>query len=383
VNPSVPRAPWPEVRVHLEAIRANVETLRQRAGDAGVMAVVKADGYGHGLVQSARAAVAGGASWLGVTTIDEALSLRAHGIADRTLAWLIPPGARWADAVAADVDLSANAPWAVDAVAEAARATGRTARLHLKVDSGLGRGGAPLEQWPELVHAALAAEAAGEVQVVGLWSHFAHADAPGHPTIARHIDVFGEAVALAERAGVRPEVRHLANSAATLTLPAAHFDLVRPGIAVYGISPVPDTSSAADLGLVPAMSLRAPVSHTKRVPKGQGVSYGHRYTTERETTLAVVGAGYADGVPRHASETGPLLLGGKRRTVAGRVCMDQFVVDVGDDDIAPGAEAVLFGPGTDGEPLAEDWAQAAGTIAYEIVARVGGRAVRTYTGLDA
>jgi alanine racemase len=166
-------------------------------------------------------------------------------------------------------------------------------------------------------------------------------------------------------------------------LPAAHFNLVRPGIAVYGISPMPATASSAELGLVPAMTLQAPVTHVKRVPSGHGVSYGHEYTTPRATSLAVVPLGYADGIPRHASGTGPLLLGGTRRTIAGRVCMDQFVVDVGDDPVEPGDLALLFGPGGHGEPLAEDWAQASGTIAYEIVARTGGRAVRRYTGGEA
>lgn len=373
-------AALPEVEVDLDAIAGNVATLRAGSGRAEVMAVVKADGYGHGLVPSARAALAGGATWLGVATIEEALAVRAAGITARTLAWLVPPGAACRAAVEADVDLSANASWAVAEIAAAARAAGRPARLHLKIDTGLGRGGATAEDWPALVESALAAKAAGMIEVVGLWSHFAHADAPGHPTVVAQIIRFTDGVALAEQAGVRPEVRHLANSAATLTLPAAHFDLVRPGIAVYGISPIPATATSTELGLVPAMTVRAPVVHTKRVPAGQGVSYGHQYTTARETSLAVVPLGYADGVPRHASGTGPVLVGGVRRSVSGRVCMDQFVVDVGDDPVEPGHEVLLFGPGRHGEPLAEDWAQAAGTIAYEIVARIGGRAVRRYTG---
>lgn len=369
-----------ECRVDLGAIRGNVEILRERAGAAEVMAVVKADGYGHGLVPSARAAVAGGATWLGVTTIDEALALRTAGLATRTLAWLVGPGEAWADAVVADVDLAAYAPWAVDEIAAAARGVGRTARVHLKVDTGLGRGGATVADWPDLVASALKAQAEGVIEVVGLWSHLAYADAPGHPTVARQIAAFGEAVELAEAAGVRPEVRHLANSAGTLTLPAIHLDLVRPGIAVYGVSPIPGTASAAQLGLRPAMTVRANVVHVKRVPSGHGVSYGHRYTTGAETTLAVVPLGYGDGVPRHATNAGPVLIGGTQRTVSGTVCMDQIVVDVGDDKVGPGDDAVLFGDGSNGEPLAEDWARAAGTIGYEIVTRIGGRAVRTYVG---
>jgi alanine racemase len=369
-------------RVDLGAIRANVEALRA-ATSAEVLAVVKADGYGHGLLPSARAAVAGGATWLGTALLDEALALRAAGItAPRVLAWLIGPGEAWADALAADVDLSVNAGWALDEVVAAARQAGTTARVHLKVDSGLGRGGAAPADWADLVEAARKAEAEGVVRVVGLWSHLAYADAPGHPTILRQAEVFREAVALAEGAGIDPEVRHLANSAATLTAPEHHFDLVRPGLAVYGLSPVPDVAGPSAYGLRPAMTLAADLVHVKRVPAGSGVSYGHIYTTDRETTLGLVPLGYADGVPRAGGNVGPVLAAGRSRTVAGRVCMDQLVLDLGDDDVAVGDEVVLFGPGDDGAPTAQDWAEATGTISYEIVTRVGPRVPRLYVGID-
>jgi alanine racemase len=299
------------------------------------------------------------------------------------LAWLIGPGEAWADGLAADVDLSVNAGWALDEVVAAARQTGTTARVHLKVDSGLGRGGAALADWADLVEAARKAEAEGVVRVVGLWSHLAYADAPGHPTIVRQAEVFREAVALAEGAGIDPEVRHLANSAATLTAPEHHFDLVRPGLAVYGLSPVPDVAGPSAYGLRPAMTLAADLVHVKRVPAGSGVSYGHTYTTARETTLGLVPLGYADGVPRAGGNVGPVLAAGRTRTVAGRVCMDQLVLDLGDDDVAVGDEVVLFGPGDDGGPTAQDWAEATGTISYEIVTRVGPRVPRVYVGGDA
>jgi alanine racemase len=370
-------------RVDLGAIRANVEALRA-ATSAEVLAVVKADGYGHGLLPSARAAVAGGATWLGTALLDEALALRAAGItAPRVLAWLIGPGEAWADALAADVDLSVNAGWALDEVVAAARQAGTTARVHLKVDSGLGRGGAAPADWADLVEAARKAEAEGVVRVVGLWSHLAYADAPGHPTILRQAEVFREAVALAEGAGIDPEVRHLANSAATLTAPEHHFDLVRPGLAVYGLSPVPDVAGPSAYGLRPAMTLAADLVHVKRVPAGSGVSYGHIYTTDRETTLGLVPLGYADGVPRAGGNVGPVLAAGRSRTVAGRVCMDQLVLDLGDDDVAVGDEVVLFGPGDDGAPTAQDWAEATGTISYEIVTRVGPRVPRVYVDTGA
>ncbi|HEV7657702.1 MAG TPA: alanine racemase [Mycobacteriales bacterium] len=364
-----------EAVVDLDAIRDNVALLRSRT-PAQMMAVVKADGYGHGLVPAARAALTGGADWLGVAFLEEALALRRDGITAPMLSWLATPGEDLAAGVAADVDLSASAPWAVAELAAAARDAGRPARVHLKIDTGLSRGGAPAADWADLVTAAAKAAAAGEVEVIGIWSHFAYADEPGHPTIAHQIEVFGEAVAAAKRLGVDPPLRHLANSAATLTLPAAHFDLVRPGIAVYGLTPVPPEG----YGLTPAMTLRSSVALAKRVPAGSGVSYGHVYTTEAETGLALVPLGYADGVPRNATSVGPLFLAGQRRTVSGRVCMDQFVVDVGDDAVAAGDEVVLFGPGRGGEPTAQDWADATGTISYEIVTRVGARVPRSYRG---
>ena len=379
--------PHAEVRVDLTAVRDNVAELRRRAINAELLAVVKADAYGHGLVPSSRAALAGGATWLGTAVLAEALQLRAAGVQGRILAWLAAPGERWGDAIEADVDVSAAATWAVDEIAAAARESGRRARLHLKVDSGLGRSGATVPDWPGVVDAALKAEAEGVVEVVGLWSHFAIADAPSHPTVARQLAVFTEAVAFAESRGVKPEVRHLANSAATLTLPNTHFDLVRPGLSVYGLSPVPDQAAPAELGLRPAMSVRARLALVKRVDAGQGVSYGHAYVTDRRTRLGLVPLGYADGVPRHASsgEGGrgaPVLAAGHVRPVAGRVCMDQFVVDLGDDPASAGDDVVLFGEGTAGEPTAQQWADACGTISYEIVTRFGPRLPRTYIGME-
>jgi alanine racemase len=367
--------------VDVAALRSNVIELARLAGPAEVMAVVKADAYGHGLVPCATAAVAGGAGWLGTALLSEALELRAAGLTSpRVLAWLLDPEDPLADAVRADIDLSASAPWALEAIAAGAREAGRPARVHLKVDSGLGRAGSPLAGWPGLVAAALAAQAEGTVAVVGLWSHLAHADDPHHPTVDRQLGAFRAAVATAESAGLRPEVRHLANSAATLTRPDTFFDLVRPGLAVYGLSPVPAISMPAELGLRPVMTLTARVALAKRVPAGHGVSYLHRYTTERETTLAVVPMGYADGLPRAATNVGPLLAAGARRTVAGTVCMDQLVLDVGDDPVAEGDEVIVFGPGDRGEPTAEDWARACGTIAYEIVTRIGPRVPRVVVG---
>jgi len=371
------------------AIAANVRSLAAHAPTAQVMAVVKADAYGHGLVPSARAALAGGAAWLGAAQVSEAIELRRAGVVEpRILTWLYAPGAPLADALALDLDLSVAAPWALDEVVGAARVVGRPARVHLKVDTGLGRNGLTPDQLSELLPAALRAQAEGAVEIVGVWSHLAFADEPEHPTVRAQEQVFADAVALVERAGVHLEVRHLANSAATLTAPRAHYDLVRPGIAVYGLSPVPQLGSSADFGLVPAMTVEAELATVKPVPAGHGVSYAHQYVTPRDTVLGVVPLGYADGVPRHASGTqdhvgGPLQVGGRRLGVAGRVCMDQVVVDLGPDatEVA-GDTVVLFGNGADGGPTAQDWAQAAGTISYEIVTRLGARVPRTHVNAE-
>jgi alanine racemase len=371
-----------EVRVDLDAYRANIACLREVAPRSAMMAVVKADAYGHGMVACARAARQAGATWLGTATADEALELRAAGVDGRVLTWIATPGAPWQRLLAADVDVSANAPWAVAEIAAAAAATGVTARLHLKTDTGLGRAGAQPHDWPELVDAALKAQADGLVSVVGLWSHLACADEPTHPSVPRQLAAFRDAVDHAERAGVRPEVRHLANSPATLLIPASHHDLVRCGIATYGLSPAPAEGAAADFGLRPVMTLAARLALVKRVPEGHGVSYGHTYVTTRQTTLALVPVGYGDGVPRAASNLAEVYVAGRRHTIAGRVAMDQFVVDLGDsaDEARPGDEVVIFGPGDRGEPTAQDWAEAMGTISYEIVTRIGARVPRRYVG---
>jgi alanine racemase len=366
--------------IDLDALRANVRTLRAKAPGAAFMAVLKADAYGHGMVPCARAAREAGADWLGTATPEEALALRAAGLGGRVLCWLWTPGGPWRACVDADIDVTVSARWALTEVTLAARAAGRPARVQLKIDAGLGRNGAQPADWPDLVRAARAAERDGLIRVTGVWAHFSCADEPGHPSIDRELAVFRRALRQAEDAGLTPEVRHIANSPGTLTLPESHFDLVRPGVAMYGISPVPQLGGPADFGLRPVMTLAARLASVKRVPGGHGVSYGHHYVTPGETTLALVPLGYADGVPRHASSAGPVLVAGKWRTVAGRVAMDQFVVDLGGDAASPGDEAVLFGPGDDGEPTAEDWARAASTIAYEIVTRVGARVPRVYAG---
>ncbi|MBW8730516.1 MAG: alanine racemase, partial [Terrabacter sp.] len=356
---------WAEV--DLGALEANVRTLRALAPGSQFMAVVKADAYGHGLLPVARAAVRGGATWLGAAQLAEAFALRDAGLTTRLLTWLTVPGSDFGGAIRRDIDLSASAPWVLDEIAAAASALGRVARVHLKVDTGLGRGGAFGADWTTLVQHARRLEEEGALSVVGIWTHFAHADSPEHPTVLAQQERFFEAVTEAEQAGLRPELRHLANSAATLVHPSAHADLVRPGIAMYGLTPVPQVDD--DFGLRPVMTLRARLALVKALPAGQGISYGHAYVPDVDTVVGLVPAGYADGVPRNATNVGPLLVDDRRTTIAGRVCMDQFVVDLGPGSTARAGDVVTLFGGAPGEPTAQEWADATDTISYEIVTR--------------
>ncbi|MEU7741474.1 alanine racemase [Nonomuraea sp. NPDC049158] len=374
-----PMATPAEARVDLAAIRHNVALLKERAGGAEVLGAVKADAYGHGLVPTSEAVLRGGASRLGTAYIREALALRAGGITAPLLSWIITPGEPLDEALEAEIELSAADAPLLDEIAAAARRTGRTARMHLEADTGMSRGGAPLAAWPELLARALALQAEGVIEIAGLWSHFACADMPGHGSIDRQIEAFEAALKQAEQAGAAGShvIRHLANSAAILTLPRTHYDMVRPGIAMYGLSPVPELG---DFGLRPAMTLVARIALAKRVPESSGVSYGHLYVTSSETTLGLVPLGYADGILRHATGRAEVLAGGRRRAIAGRVCMDQFMIDMGDEPLATGDEVILFGPGGRGEPTAQEWADNLGTITHEIVTRIGSRVPRVYRG---
>ncbi len=363
-----------EIVVDVAAIRHNVRILKDLVsvdGPVGLMTVVKADGYGHGMVEAAAAAREGGADWLGVATIDEALALRAAGDRGPLLCWLSAPGDDFAAAVAAGVEVTA---YTVDELDEVAAVGG--ARVQLKVDTGLSRGGAARADWEALFAAAAAHEAGGRVRVTGIWSHFAASDEPAHPANDMQETAFREALRLAAEAGLDPEVTHLANSAAAVLRPSSHFDLVRCGIASYGLDPAPGVSPR--LGLRPAMTVRARLVMSKAVHAGDGVSYGHTWVADRDTTVGVVPAGYGEGVPRAAGNTASVRVGDDLRPIRGRVCMDQFVVELHGELPPPGTEVVLFGPGDDGEPTAQDWAEAVGTINYEIVTRIGGRLARRY-----
>jgi alanine racemase len=366
-----------EAVVDLDAIAANVRVLRELTGTEHFIAVVKANGYGHGAVPVARAALAGGADWLGVAAVEEALELREAGIDAPVVAWLHDPDETFDEAVAADVSVGVSTLAQLRAVGEAAGRAGREASVQLKLDTGLSRNGLPHADWPAAFALAAKLERAGRARVVGVFTHLSNATLQDDVDC---LDLFDEGLAAARAAGLAPELVHAAASAAALRQPDARYNTVRIGLALYGLAPTQDAGAARALGLRPAMTLRGRVLHVKRVPAGTQVSYDYTYRTERETTLVLVPFGYGDGIPRAASNRGEVWVGGGVHRIAGRVAMDQFVVDAGDAEVAVGDPVVLFGDGLGGLPTAEDWARASDTINWEIVTRIGGRTKLRYAG---
>jgi alanine racemase len=366
-----------EAVVDLGAIEHNVRVLREHAGSAQVMAVVKADGYGHGATRVARAALAAGAAELGVATVDEALALRADGITAPVLAWLHPPGIDFGPALLAGVEIAVSCVRQLDELLDAVRRTGRTATVSVKVDTGLNRNGVAPALYPSMLAALRRAVAEDAIRLRGLMSHMVYADQPDNPINDVQAQRFADMLARARDEGLRFEVAHLANSSATMSRPDLAFDLVRPGVAVYGLSPVP---RLGDMGLIPAMTVKCTVALVKSIRAGDGVSYGHTWVADRDTNLALLPIGYADGVFRALGGRLDVLINGRRRPGVGRICMDQFLVDLGpgQPDVAEGDQAILFGPGTRGEATAQDWADLLGTIHYEVVTGPRGRITRTY-----
>lgn len=371
-------SPHARADVHLDAVTHNAAVFARHT-TADVLAVVKADGFGHGAVPCAEAALAGGARWLGVTTCAEALQLRAGGITAPILAWLHGPYEDFGPALLSDIDLAVSSLEHLRAVAAGADSLGVTAAVHLKADTGLHRGGAACDAWPALVRAARELERAGLVRVRAVWSHLVNSGDAAAPTVSAQVRAFDAAVDEAREAGLRPELRHLANSVASLAAPHTHYELVRPGIGLYGVEPDPRRT----VGLRGAMTLRARLILVKRVPAGSGVSYEHDYVTDRETTLGLVPLGYADGLPWAAAGRAQVGFAGRRFPVAGRIAMDQLVVDLGDTAAAMGDEVVLFGPGESGEPTVTEWADWAGTVPHEIMTGVGPRVRRTHASTAA
>jgi len=366
-----------KLTIDLNAVAANLAAMRQlvnQVGNVKVLGVVKADAYGHGIVPVARKLEAEGIDYLGVADLEEAVTLRSAGIKSRILAWLHDPTDDFVWAVKHDVDLAVSANDQLRRVVKAAASVGKPAKIHIKVDTGLGRNGVTMAELEDLLANVAREVAAGAVQTVGIFSHLS---STGVTEDLAQIEVFEQALLKAAAAGLSFELRHLTASDGTLSYPQAHYDMVRVGVALYGLSPFSD-NRAKEFGLTPAMKAEATVVQTKRVPAGSGVSYGYMYKTGRETTLALVPVGYAEGLPRDASGKGSVVINGKKHQIQSRIAMDQFVVDVGDSSVSPGDTVLLFGSE---ELTADDLAAAAGTINYEIVTRMGGRFKREYLGL--
>ncbi|WP_448751978.1 alanine racemase [Actinomyces naeslundii] len=418
-RPSLPGAATSRAVIDLEAVAHNGRRLAQVAG-VPWMAVVKADAYGHGLGPITLTALSVGASWLGVAQLAEALALRAlldeadvdrpagepSGQAPRILTWLLPvmdPARAAAEdsplraALAADLDLSVSTLPQLEALSAAARAQATTARLHLKVDTGMSRGGAMAEDLPALATALRQAEDEGVVDVVGLWSHLSRADEPTSGSTEQHLERYRQAEQIVQEAGLSPSIHHLAATGGLLWHPEARMDLVRAGIGLYGLSPDPSVATSSELGLQPAMRLESALVQVKRIDAGQAVSYGGTWCAPTDRWVGLVPLGYSDGIPRAAGSTGPVSVGGLMSSIVGRVCMDQVVIDLGparDENGAllpapaqVGDTAVLWGApdavGQETVPTADEWAQACGTINYEIVTRLGARVPRCYVGAEA
>ena len=366
--PASDAAPLRRARIDAGAIADNVRALRAAAGTPEFLAVVKADGYGHGAVTAARAALEGGATWIGVADPEEALALRRAGVDAPLLAWILHTEADFGPVASEAIDLGVSSEEQLQRVA----ATAPGAAVQIKLDTGLSRNGVEARWWGRVFETAAELERDGALRVRGLFSHLANTSPEED---ARAEARFADAVRLARGAGLDPAVLHLSSTAAAVTRDQAPFTMVRCGIGIYGVSPFGDPARVPD-GLRPAMTLATEVAAVRRVPAGTGVSYDHVWRAPAPTTLALVPLGYADGVPRAASNRGEVLLGGKRRPVRGRIAMDQFLVDVGDDEVHVGDEVVLFGDPATGAPSADDWGVWADTIGYEIVTRIGPRVRR-------
>jgi alanine racemase len=379
MNPLDARTAPPEARptwaqVDLDAITGNVRELKSQARADRLMAVVKADGYGHGIVEAAGAALRGGADWLAVALVEEGEALRAAGIDAPVLVMAEAPVEAVPRLIAAGLTPAAYTRGFLDALDAAGRERGEPVGIHLKLDTGMRRVGVPPGDWEDALRLVAGA---GGLRMQGLWSHFAVADQPDHPFIAHQAREFRRGLDVARRAGLHPDVVHLCNSAGTLHLHDEHFDMVRPGLAIYGLEPGPGL--AGDVPLRPALSWFSRLSMVKDVAQGEGVSYGLRWTAAAPTRIGTVPAGYADGVRRGASNTGHVLVGGRPVPIAGTVCMDQFLVDLGDVAAGAGDEVCLIGRQGDAVVTADDWAGWLGTINYEIVCGISARVPRVYT----
>ena len=374
--------------IDLSALEKNLQQLRKHDPQVQAMAIVKANAYGHGGAQIARAALEFGVNWFGVAQLAEAMQLR-KALQDfpqaRIFTWIFSPDANLEAAIKANLDIAVSNPETLLRVASAARAAEKKARVHLAVDTGMGREGALPENLAPLLSAAKLASEEGTIEVIGIWSHLARGDESGggEQATARQLSDFQHACEAAEQRGFTGLVRHLSASSGLLWHPQAHFDLARYGIAMYGLTPNPGRASTASLGLTPIMRLEADLISVKKLPAGHPVSYGGTWVAPHDTYIGIVPLGYADGIDRHASGKIWVAANGQKYPQVGRICMDQFMVDLGSGEdgkppLASGATVRVWGDGSQGEPTADDWAQAAGTINYTIVTDLNPRVPRVY-----
>ena len=364
--------------INLSAITQNFKSIKRRT-TADVLAVVKADAYGHGLIPVSKALEEAGADWFGTALLEEAINLRKAGILKPIISWLTPLGEDFKSAIDLDIDLGIPSIDLLDEVIKAASLTGKTARIHLEIDTGMSRGGV-LSEWDELIKSVLVGVNLKQLKVIGIWSHFARADEPDELMNQEQLSLFEEKVNQAKAAGIDAQFIHIANSAALFTNKIAHKNIIRSGIALFGLSPdIKTIGDSSSLGLKPAMKLKAKLNLVKDVKAGSSVGYGGTAVLKSDTKLGVVALGYADGIPRSTNNLAGVFVDKKRAPIIGRVSMDQFVVDLGITSTAKtGDEVIVFGDGSNGEYTVDEWAKAANTINYEIITRIGPRVPRIY-----
>ena len=364
--------------INLSAITQNFKSIKSRT-TADVLAVVKADAYGHGLIPVSKALEEAGADWFGTALLEEAINLRKAGILKPIISWLTPLGEDFKSAIDLDIDLGIPSIDLLDEVIKAASLTGKTARIHLEIDTGMSRGGV-LSEWDQLIKSVLVGVNLKQLKVIGIWSHFARADEPDELMNQEQLSLFEEKVNQAKAAGIDAQFIHIANSAALFTNKIAHKNIIRSGIALFGLSPdIKTIGDSSSLGLKPAMKLKAKLNLVKEVKAGSSVGYGGTAVLKSDTKLGVVALGYADGIPRSTNNLAGVFVDKKRAPIIGRVSMDQFVVDLGITSAAKtGDEVIVFGDGSSGEYTVDEWAKAANTINYEIITRIGPRVPRIY-----
>lgn len=364
--------------INLSAITQNFKSIKSRT-TADVLAVVKADAYGHGLIPVSKALEEAGADWFGTALLEEAINLRKAGILKPIISWLTPLGEDFKSAIDLDIDLGIPSIDLLDEVIKAASLTGKAARIHLEIDTGMSRGGV-LSEWDQLIKSVLVGVNLKLLKVIGIWSHFARADEPAELMNQEQLSLFEEKVNQAKTAGIDAQFIHIANSAALFTNKSTHKNIIRSGIALFGLSPdVKTIGDSSSLGLKPAMKLKAKLNLVKEVKAGSSVGYGGTAVLKSDTKLGVITLGYADGIPRNTNNLAGVFVDKKRAPMIGRVSMDQFVVDLGiTSNAKTGDEVIVFGDGSGGEYTVDEWAKAANTINYEIITRIGPRVPRIY-----